>query len=110
MLHVLKCWPESFSAIVSGTKRFEVRADDRGGYAVDHILHLHEWEPAEDYDPVKNRDAGEYTGRELVVHVTYVLRPPAFGLLLPETVVMGFLTAKEGIAADARKRELAVAR
>lgn len=61
--HVLKIWPEFFDAIADGRKTFEVRFDDRG-YREGDLLRLREWEPA-----------GEvYTGREITVRVTYILR------------------------------------
>ncbi len=61
--HVLKCWPDSFRAIASGRKRFEVRRDDRGGFAVGDLLHLDEWDPA----------MGRYTGDVVLCRVDYVL-------------------------------------
>lgn len=45
--HILKTWPESFAAVLSGAKRFEYRVDDRG-YRVGDILHLREYVPSDD--------------------------------------------------------------
>lgn len=60
MTHKLKIWPEFFEAILDGTKRFEIRKDDRG-FAVGDILHLEEWNP----------ESKSYTGRWCKVEVTY---------------------------------------
>lgn len=53
----LKCWPESYEAILHGRKRAEIRVDDRpeGPYEVGALLQLREWvrEPSlEPRDPV----------------------------------------------------------
>ena len=61
-VHELKCWPEFFSAILTGSKNFEVRKNDRK-FEVGDVLFLREWEP----------NTEQYTGRELRRHVTYVL-------------------------------------
>lgn len=80
--HDLKCWPEPFNAIADGTKRFEIRQDDRG-FAVGDLLRLQEWDPA----------TGEYSGREQLVHVTRIVRGE-WGL--PEgMVVMGIAAATD---------------
>lgn len=42
--HELKCWPESYYAIISGMKTAEVRKDDRG-YGAGDMLVLREWNP-----------------------------------------------------------------
>lgn len=72
-VHEMKCWPESFTAIVAGEKLHEVRLDDRG-YKVGDLLRLAEWYPT-------NKDAtrGKYTGRKCSVLVTYVSKDK-FGL------------------------------
>lgn len=44
MTHELKCWPESFRALVAKEKTAEFRRDDRG-FAVGDLLHLREWDP-----------------------------------------------------------------
>lgn len=66
--HELKCWPEYFRAIVAGSKRFEVRQDDRG-FAVGHVLTLREWNPQTQC----------HTGTCFDARVTYILRE-GFGL------------------------------
>ena len=76
--HEIKCWPEPFAAVLAGTKRYEIRKDDRG-YAVGDEMVLKEWEPHSD---VRN-DEGTYgynTGRTLTVRVTYLTPGGAWGL------------------------------
>lgn len=94
MTHELKIWPAQFSAILAGEKTFEVRHDDRP-YQVGDTLHLREWNPS----PNKSRPGQPigYTGAELRVEVSYVLRqlPPDGTHLLDESgkrlfAVMGF--------------------
>ncbi len=89
-VHALKCWPESFAAILAGTKRYEVRKDDRG-YMVGDTLRLREYEPDDDtendvllddsesweFDSVGD---GAYTGRELLVRITYKTPGGSWGL------------------------------
>ncbi len=83
--HDLKCWPEYFEAIRSGTKTFEVRLNDRGFLAGD-VLHLHEWDPQKFAEIRRegNRGLGNmvataqatgmaYTGRSLWRRVTYIM-------------------------------------
>lgn len=67
--HELKTWPFSFLAVLDGSKRFEVRKDDRGFLAGD-------WLQLNEYDP----DTGTYTGRFLLRQVTYILRGGMFGI------------------------------
>jgi ASC-1-like (ASCH) protein len=61
MKHRLKIWPEYFEAVLSGKKTFEIRKNDRD-YQVNDLLLLQE------YNPKTN----EYTGREVLVEVTYI--------------------------------------
>lgn len=68
-IHSLKTWPEHYEAIVAGTKRFEIRKDDRG-FKVGDVLTLLEWKPS----------AQVYTRRGVSVRVTYLLHGPDFGL------------------------------
>lgn len=69
MLHELKTWPVMFDAVKSGEKTFELRRDDRDFDVEDHLL-LREWD-----------SIGGYTGRKILVRVTYVLRQAEpFGL------------------------------
>lgn len=69
MIHSLKEWPSHFGAVKSGKKRHEYRNDDREPpFEEGDELLLKEWNPAE---------IG-YTGREIKVRVTHVLRGQAF--------------------------------
>jgi ASC-1-like (ASCH) protein len=65
--HRIKIWPEYFEAVEDGRKTFEHRVDDRN-YKVGDILILEEWDPHTPEMP--------YTGRELVVAVTYAHELP----------------------------------
>lgn len=58
--HYLKTLPEYYVAVCEGKKTFEVRFNDRD-YKVGDLLHLQEF-----YD-------GEYTGRELIKEISYIL-------------------------------------
>ena len=61
MRHELKCWPAYFSAILAGTKTFEIRTNDRGFQVGDELL-LKEWDPTTEL----------YSGREIIVEVPYI--------------------------------------
>jgi len=78
--HDLKIWPNYFGPVQSGAKPFEVRKNDRD-YQPGHRLRLREWDP----------NTKEYTGREVVRVVGYMLRGPAFGIE-PDHVVMALET------------------
>lgn len=69
--HVIKCWPEPFQAIIDGTKRHEIRVDDRG-YAVGDVLNLREYST--------DGLSGFYTGRSHRVRVTYKTPGGTWGL------------------------------
>lgn len=60
MTHKLKTWPRYFSAVLDGSKTFEMRINDRE-YKIGDFLHLVEWS-----------EGGGYTGRELFKVVTYI--------------------------------------
>lgn len=62
VVHSLKCWPEYFACILDGSKRFELRKNDRA-FDLGHFLSLWEWCPK----------AMAYTGRSIAVRVTYVM-------------------------------------
>ena len=68
-VHNLKTWPEYFAAIVCGEKTFEVRKADRGFAVGDHLC-LQEFIP--EYE--------QYTGRNWVVVVTYIMYGGSFGV------------------------------
>lgn len=61
-MHDLKIWPPYFDDVLSGTKSFEVRKNDRK-YVVEDVLRLREWDPK-----IEN-----YTGREVFRRVTYMV-------------------------------------
>lgn len=61
MIHELKIAPEYFEKVITGEKTFEVRRDDRP-YAVLDKLRLREYK------------GHGYTGREVTVAVSYILR------------------------------------
>lgn len=65
--HDLKTWPVFFTAITSGFKTFEIRKNDRD-YNVGDFLLLQEWGPAQE----------AYTGRDILMEVTYVLHGGQF--------------------------------
>lgn len=66
-VHELKIAPLYFEDIKNGTKKFEVRKDDREPkYSAGDVLILREW------------NGKRYTGQTLKAKVTYVLRAPAY--------------------------------
>jgi len=67
--HDLKCWPEVFSAFLSGEKTAEFRRDDRG-FAVGDTLLQREYSPATD----------SYSGRTLKLMVTHKVPGGQFGI------------------------------
>lgn len=76
--HELKTDPEVFDAVAAGVKTFEIRRNDRDYQPGDGLLLRRTrntgW-------AMKNTRAPlEYTGEELRVSVTYVLRGPVYGL------------------------------
>jgi hypothetical protein len=60
-LHWLKSWPEHFAAAVNGSKKAEMRLNDRR-FLVGDILGLEEWDPNEK----------DNTGRQFFVRVTHI--------------------------------------
>ena len=66
MIHELKTAPTYFIDIANGIKKFEVRKNDRP-YAEGDFLALNEYDPKE-----------EYTGRCMLVEVTYILDDPNY--------------------------------
>lgn len=71
--HILKCWPEPYSMICVGRKRHEIRVNDRN-FKEGDILRLREFVPP---SPVYG---GYYTGREVMVAVTYINYGPTWGI------------------------------
>jgi hypothetical protein len=66
--HSLKTWPKYFRAIIDGSKKFELRKNDRD-FHVGDTLKLEEWDAV----------AEEYTGRTVLMRVTYLIQGE-FGL------------------------------
>jgi hypothetical protein len=73
--HELKTWPSYFQAVWNGTKTFEVRKDDRGGFKAGQVIRLREWKPLED---TAWPGEGEYTGRWLDFEVGYIMKGETF--------------------------------
>jgi len=69
MIHELKTWPDPFEAMCAGHKTHEIRKDDRH-FGVGDTLHLLEWDPHTE----------QYSGRKLVMRVTYKSDPGSWGL------------------------------
>lgn len=65
MIHDLKILPEYFVEVVRGNKTFEVRKDDRPFNVGDELI-LYEV------------NCGRYTGRNIKVIITYILRNPDY--------------------------------
>src|SRR5215831_19455315 len=68
--HELKIWPPFYQHIVSGSKTFDVRKNDRRFKVGDTIV-FKEWEPKEH----GHQDAPYYTGRECRMRISYILNP-----------------------------------
>lgn len=69
IVHNLKTWPIMFNATLNGIKNFEFRIDDREFKKGDWLL-------LQEYEPTKK----EYSGRELLVKVTFILHGGVFGI------------------------------
>lgn len=83
-VHELKTWPEQFSQVLSGAKRYEIRKNDRHFVVGDHLV-LREWVPSE--------SPGRYTGRSYRAVVTWITPGGQFGL--PEDLcVMSIMEAQ----------------
>lgn len=67
MIHDLKILPEYFEAVLKGVKTFELRKNDRN-FKTEDMLKLREY------------SNGEYTGREVLKRVTYILEGGSYGL------------------------------
>lgn len=71
--HDLKCWPQSFRAIVTGRKRFEIRRDDRApSFQSGDQVTLHEYDPGDGQRPPPG-----FTGRKATFLIGYVSRSAA---------------------------------
>ena len=87
MLHELKTWPQHYTDVRSGVKRFELRKDDRP-FDVGDKLRLREWNP----------ETETYAGRSIIVHVYYVLRDAEMFGLHPEYCAMSIAFESEEIS------------
>jgi hypothetical protein len=76
MIHELKTLPEYFNAVEDESKTFEVRKNDRPFHVGDYLA-LNEY------------DGNSYTGRCMMVQITYILDSPAY--CKDETVVLGII-------------------
>ena len=63
VVHQIKCWPAYFNKIVNGTKRFEIRKNDRNYKAGDTLV-ICEWDPEDQ----------SFTGFKVRMHVDSVLQ------------------------------------
>lgn len=82
IIHDLKTWKPYFMAVLYRWKKFEVRANDRN-FKVGDLLRLKEWDQM----------TGNYTGREVVKEVEYILEGGNFGIQAG-FVVMGITDLK----------------
>jgi hypothetical protein len=89
-VHELKIWPEFFTEIQKGQKKFEVRRDDRK-FEVGDLLHLKEWEPL----------TKKYSGRECCTEVEYKMHGGTWGIR-EDFCVLGI----RKLAADNPKKNL----
>ena len=70
--HEIKSWPEFFQALWDGSKKFEIRFDDRD-YQVGDVLLIKEWDDRKSV----------YTGRTLRRRITYKLEGIGGGAIAP---------------------------
>jgi hypothetical protein len=59
--HEVKSWPQFFGPVVAGTRRHELRRNDRGYEVGDQVV-LREWDPTD----------GRYTGRQATAAITSI--------------------------------------
>ena len=77
MIHELKTHPQYFSMVYDGTKKFEVRKNDRNYQLGDELL-LKEFVPQGYYE---DGTQGEYyTGRIIQSRIDYILNGGQFGI------------------------------
>lgn len=82
-VHQLKTWPQVYQAVANGEKTAEFRDNDRN-FEVGDVLRLKEFKP--ELEDGKYTGQGRYTGREIDMLVTHILRGPIFGI--PEGYVV----------------------
>lgn len=87
--HELKTWTPYFQQVCDGLKKFELRKNDRG-FKVGDTLLLKEWKPSGYSDVSPNKMEGEYTGREILVKVTYLFQDKSgTGWISSDYCIMG---------------------
>ena len=75
--HELKTDPDTFYALISGRKTYEIRRDDRGFRVGDTLVlrrTVHSGDEMAQGEPLR------YTGEEAVRRVTHILEGPAYGI------------------------------
>jgi hypothetical protein len=77
MIHELKTHPQYFSMVFAGTKKFEVRKNDRNYQLGDELL-LKEFVPEGYYEDGTSDE--HYTGRILHRRIDYILHGGQFGI------------------------------
>lgn len=79
MIHELKCLTSYFLRLKDGSKKFEIRENDRNFKIGDQLI-LKEFIPKDYWDPEEPKE-DEYTGEILHREITYVLSGDVPGLL-----------------------------
>lgn len=87
-IHVLKTHPQYLADVISGSKNFEVRRDDRG-FAIGDTLELVEWPIPDAHCRHLNCRVDDSKRRRFSVRVSYILRGGEWGIE-PGYVVLGF--------------------
>ena len=77
MIYELKTHPQYFSMVFAGSKKFEVRKNDRNYQLGDELL-LKEFVPKGFYEDGLNDE--QYTGRILHRRIDYILKGGQFGI------------------------------
>ena len=94
--HVLKVVPPYMDALLDGSKRFEVRRNDRG-YQRGDVVRLREYDRSRgDHDDCAEQGCRQdpFTGREATFEVGYVFSgDPRFGGVEPGYVVLSLSPA-----------------
>jgi hypothetical protein len=94
MKHTLKIYPEYFQEVVSGTKTFEVRKNDRDFKVCDDLI-------LAEYCPVQE----SFTGNTCVREINYILKGGDFGIE-KGFVVIGLQNAPIFLAKKERTKQI----